>query len=364
MSAKSAIEQRVAVVLGVKMAEKVQKHWSSQLLEKKRTETGSEAAKSGVRGLSDFALQHNLKAVMARKLAKLDAQLQRYMIRHFQPMKAKPVNALRGYLTQLFKYPQRWRLEALYEDGELDGEICETIPLRGDGMVVGKCPAEQEEQVIEAEVNMSLGPKEASKIYGDVQDQHCRLHRMGNDFYVMALESQIGTLVDGQKIRHHDGPVPIRDGTTLGVGKYLFYCEVGSETFLQERRKKLLDGERFWKEGSVSLQMADTEAEAKLAEAADGEEEVEGEDPEGAEDEEAVDVLFTDGSMVEETGELQDKSQQNEEQLDSMTEKRKRDEDQEDSPEKKLKAEAVEDAPMPDAVLDEVEELAEVEAPA
>lgn len=29
------------------------------------------------------------------------------------------------------------------------------------------------------------------------QDQHCRLHRMGNDFYVMALESQIGTLVDG-----------------------------------------------------------------------------------------------------------------------------------------------------------------------
>ena len=26
--------------------------------------------------------------------------------------------------------------------------------------------------------------------------------------------------------------------------KYLFYCEVGSETFLQERRKKLLAGER------------------------------------------------------------------------------------------------------------------------
>ena len=56
---------------------------------------------------------------------------------------------------------------------------------------------------------------------------------MGNDFYVMALESQIGTLVDGQpladacrldkmqprKIRHHDGPVPLRDGTTLGVGR-------------------------------------------------------------------------------------------------------------------------------------------------
>ena len=35
-------------------------------------------------------------------------------------------------------------------------------------------------------------------IWGAGKDQHCRLHRMGNDFYVMALESQIGTLVDGQ----------------------------------------------------------------------------------------------------------------------------------------------------------------------
>lgn len=35
-------------------------------------------------------------------------------------------------------------------------------------------------------------------IWGTGKDQHCRLHRMGNDFYVMALESQIGTLVDGQ----------------------------------------------------------------------------------------------------------------------------------------------------------------------
>ncbi|CAK9050514.1 unnamed protein product [Durusdinium trenchii] len=237
LAAKSAVEQRIVMVLGLKMAEKVQKHWSQQLLEKKRTETGSEAAKSGVRGLSDFALEHGLKAVMARKLAKLDAQLQRSL--------AHP-----GF--------------ARNDEGELDGEICETIPLRSSA-VIGRAPEEGEEQVIEAEVNMALGPKEASKLYGDVQDQHCKLHRMGNDFYVMALESQIGTLVDGQKIRHTDGPVALRDGTTLGVGKYLFYCEVGSETFLQERRKKLLAGERFWKEGSASLQQA--ESEARQAEA-------------------------------------------------------------------------------------------------
>ncbi|CAK9093540.1 unnamed protein product [Durusdinium trenchii] len=346
LAAKSAVEQRIVMVLGLKMAEKVQKHWSQQLLEKKRTETGSEAAKSGVRGLSDFALEHGLKAVMARKLAKLDAQLQRYLIRHFKPMKAKPANALRGYMAQLFKFPQRWRLEALYEDGELDGEICETIPLRSSA-VIGRAPEEGEEQVIEAEVNMALGPKEASKLYGDVQDQHCKLHRMGNDFYVMALESQIGTLVDGQKIRHTDGPVALRDGTTLGVGKYLFYCEVGSETFLQERRKKLLAGERFWKEGSASLQQA--ESEARQAEAKKASSDVEEADAPEAEDEdedeEALDVLFTDGS-AQENEELVDKSLQNEEQI-------------EEPPEKRMKTQE-EDAPMPGAVVDEVEELAEV----
>eukprot|EP00913_Durusdinium_trenchii_P004097 g3796.t1 len=294
LAAKSAVEQRIVMVLGLKMAEKVQKHWSQQLLEKKRTETGSEAAKSGVRGLSDFALEHGLKAVMARKLAKLDAQLQRYLIR------------------------------------ELDGEICETIPLRSSA-VIGRAPEEGEEQVIEAEVNMALGPKEASKLYGPSgqgrvgQDQHCKLHRMGNDFYVMALESQIGTLVDGQKIRHTDGPVALRDGTTLGVGKYLFYCEVGSETFLQERRKKLLAGERFWKEGSASLQQAESEArqaEAKKASSDADAPEAEDED----EDEEALDVLFTDGS-----------AQENEEL---------------EPPEKRMKTQE-EDAPMPGAVVDE-----------
>ncbi|CAJ1340641.1 unnamed protein product [Effrenium voratum] len=376
-AAKSAVEQRVTLVLGPKMAEKVQKHWNAQLLERKRTESGSEAAKGGVRGLSDFALKHNLKAVMARKLSRLDAQLQRYMLRHFQPLKAKPVDApqrrlrLRGvesllprrfhrlserhegYMTQLFKFPQRWRLEALYEDGELDGEICETIPLRTSAVIGKQQPEEAtEEQVIELEVNMALGQKEASKVYGDVKDQHCRLLRMGNDFYVMALESAIGTLVDGQKIRETDGPVPIRDGTTLTVGKYLFYCEVGSETSLQDRRKKLLAGERFWKEGAASLQQAEAAAEAK-------------EEPEDAEldaeGEEAVDVLFTDGSdaleaeaeaeaeaaEAEETEEMArpDKSLQNQEQLDALSRKRKRDED----------------APMPEAVVDEVDELAEVD---
>lgn len=46
------------------------------------------------------------------------------------------------------------------------------------------------------------------------QDQHCRLHRMGHDFYVMALESHIGTLVDGQLLGRG---IPGRAFPTEGV---------------------------------------------------------------------------------------------------------------------------------------------------
>merc|ERR1719382_1066530 len=123
------IEQRIVVTLGAKTAEKMQKHAEKTLLERKRAETGFDAAKTGVKGLPEFAQQYGLKGVMARKVSRLDAQLQRYLIRHFKPLKAKPLNAFRAYLVALLKHPQRWRLEALYDDGELDGEVCETIPV-------------------------------------------------------------------------------------------------------------------------------------------------------------------------------------------------------------------------------------------
>lgn len=178
------------------------------------------------------------------------------------PKKAKPANALKGYLIALLRQPQKWRLEALYEDGELDGEICETVPIREGGAVVGCDHAAQgdNEQVIELEVNSALSEREAAKIYGDVRPQHCKVLRMGQDYYAMALESQIGTLVDGHKFRQHDGPVPISDGSVLGVGKYLLYCEVGTDVSLQERRKRLLQGERFWQEGNDAVHRAEQQA--------------------------------------------------------------------------------------------------------
>lgn len=61
---------------------------------------------------------------------------------------------------------------------------------------------------------------------------------MGGDFYAWALEASIGTIVDGNKYRQHDGPVAIRDGSMLAVGKYMLFCEVGAAAALQARTNK------------------------------------------------------------------------------------------------------------------------------
>ncbi|CAK0813063.1 unnamed protein product, partial [Prorocentrum cordatum] len=144
-AARSMVEQKVVMALGEKKAERMQKHVNSEVLERKRNETGADAAKAGVKGLSDFVQKWELKNVMARKLSRLDAMLQRYLIRHFEPQKAKPANALRAYVVALLRHPQRWRLEALYEDGELDGEVCETTPVGPSGAVVGRQASAGEE---------------------------------------------------------------------------------------------------------------------------------------------------------------------------------------------------------------------------
>jgi len=279
-AAKAAIEQRLVVALGQQAVEKMQKYKDNELLAQKRNETGAEAAKKGVSGLSAFVEQWGIQAVWARKLAKMDAMFQRHLIRRFKPLKAKPMSALRSFVAALQKYPQWWRLEALQEDGELDGEICETIIIGENGAVVGSAPAEAQEgaeQLIELEVDGSMGDREASRSYGDVQPQHCRLMRVGSNYYVCALDSQIGTVTDGQKIRELDGPVPIRDGTLLGVGKYLLYCEVEEPAKLQERRRRLLSGEGLQRPSKAEVPAKDSEGaqqttgtEGAPAEAASG----------------------------------------------------------------------------------------------
>merc|ERR1712048_728507 len=248
------------MAIGEKKVERLQKHQDSQLLEKKRNATGVEAAIGGVEGLKEFAEKYNLKAVLVRKLRKLDAMMQKYFISHFKPYKAKPENALRSYVTTLMMHPQRWRLHALYEAGELDGDICETAIIQsGRTALIGlQRSAVQEilgeddvsiatdEQMIELEIDNALGAQ-ANRIFGDVQPEHCRLLTLGDNFYAMALESKIGTVIDGKKYRQEDGPVSLRDGSTLAVGKYILYCEVGKPEALQERRRRIVAGENFWK---------------------------------------------------------------------------------------------------------------------
>merc|ERR1719313_2650722 len=242
--------------------------------------------------------------------------MQRYLIRHFKPWKAKPANALRSYVTTLLMQPQRWRLHALFEEGELDGEVCETVVIGESGAVVGRPRAKKDEneadmeaflseigesgsrvdhgsadidelasgeQPIELEFDLSLGEREAARLYGDVQPHHCRLLRMGSDFYVWALESQIGTLVDGRKCRHMDGPVSIRDGTIVAVGRYLLYCEVGEASTLQDRRKRMIAGESFWK--IINASLPNFRASDSKPEASEGKVEAAGkEDAEAAQD--------------------------------------------------------------------------------
>lgn len=281
-AAKQVFEQKLVMAVGADKAEKLQKHFNSEFLAKLKAESGADAASGGVNGLQEFAQKWSLKAVLVRKLKKLDAMMQRYLIKHFKPMKAKPANALRSYVTTLLMPPQRWRLQALFESGELDGEICETAIVGEGGAVVGRQRPQVDEneedmaaflaevggktkqpkakattddayelaegeQLIELEYDVSIGEREASQWYGDVQPHHCRFLRMGSDFYVWALESQIGTVVDSKKIRQMDGPTPIRDGTVVALGRYLLYCEVGESSKLQDRRKRLLAGENFWK---------------------------------------------------------------------------------------------------------------------
>merc|ERR1719343_1535934 len=178
---------------------------SSRLLDRKRNETGADAAKMGVSGLSDFCAEWKISAPIARKVAKLDAMLQRYMIRHFKPLKAKPQNALRTYTTALLKHPQKWRLQALYEDGELDGEVCETVAVSESGAVIGRQAGVGSGAPVEGQlIELDVGDEKQRGIYGDVQAQHCKVLRMGSDFYTWAMETNIGTVVDGQKYRQND----------------------------------------------------------------------------------------------------------------------------------------------------------------
>lgn len=225
--AMSLIDQSCVKVHGAAKAEKMRKLRDQQHVEWIRSQSVEDAAKNAIPGMGAWAASWELPPKSIRRLKKCDTQLQRFVLRHFAPTKAKPKNALQAFIDRLQKPPQAWRLEAVVKDGHIDTE-CDSYIVDEDGKVAGTAGAIQ------------LEGGDVKKC-GDVDEEHVRLFPMGKDWYAMALEARIGAIVDGVKLRKQDGPHPIVDGSVVMVGKYLLLCEVGDAQTLQRRRLDLLE---------------------------------------------------------------------------------------------------------------------------
>ena len=97
-----------------------------------------ESVESEVPGLNDFVAKHNLPLTIVRHIKKLDAQLQRYVIRKFKlpAENSKADKLIMKYLSNFLQYPQKWRIEALILDGNMDDE-CDTRRFGEDDEKVG-----------------------------------------------------------------------------------------------------------------------------------------------------------------------------------------------------------------------------------
>ncbi|CAD7967533.1 unnamed protein product [Amoebophrya sp. A120] len=252
-----------------------------------------------------FTKKHKLPLESTRRLLKMDAQLQRYVVEKFKlpAANSKADKVFPKFVSRLSAYPQKWRLEACISNGDMD-DVCETRVLRqgiDNELEVGAAsgilrrqeekqaerrrrkemdkadtnkdgtdennkptgaehqspapdspsPAEDDDDEANQEPRMLAIPDANSsdsgntgnrQLYGDVQDFHCRIHDMFGYWHVTSCEDRIGILVDGEKVRaSYDGPMPLRDGSVIVVGKTLLLCEIGDSTWLTERRNKYYD---------------------------------------------------------------------------------------------------------------------------
>merc|ERR1719316_2258923 len=213
-------------------------------------------------------------------MKKLDGQLQRYILTSFNPQNVKNYsNMLQKYFKALSRHPQRWRLEALAKDGHLETE-CETVEMDAEGGSIGASASEDGNWVT----------LESDR--GDIADTHCAVQCLGGHFY--SWDQGNGSRIDGKKYGNPDGPVPLRDGSTMAIGRYLLFVEVGGPEWLRARRLRLLKGESPWgKAAEVAPGAAEDDAAAEEAdEAEEGEEE---EEEGGAEDAEAQDAEAQEG---------------------------------------------------------------------
>ncbi|CAD7951975.1 unnamed protein product [Amoebophrya sp. A25] len=211
------------------------------------------------RNVAKFARKQKLPLQSTRHLLKLDAQLQRYVLRKFYlpAENSKPEKVFQKYVQRLSQYPQKWRLEATILDGDMD-DVCTTrmlrqgidteIELGAESAMLDDEAGAREDGTSKVDNNDMKQSKDLQlpipdgsdrQVFGDVATQHARVHDMFGYWHVTPLEDKIGVLIDGEKIRaSFDGPAPLRDGSVIQIGKTLVLCEIGDASWLTERRNK------------------------------------------------------------------------------------------------------------------------------
>lgn len=166
-----------------------------------------------------------------RHFLKLDKQLVQYIIRRFNPIKAKPKNALLKFEESLLKHPQKWRIFGAIEEGLLDSGSCETVPVNDFLRIKG--PSDQSED--------ETGCTE-------LEQECCNLcvRQVDSDFFLFNLDPELPVQLDGMRILPIDGPVgPLMDGSVIAIPRpgrmhnlpgTLLLVELGSVETLLKRR--------------------------------------------------------------------------------------------------------------------------------
>jgi len=179
-----------------------------------------ESAESRIQGVSDFAAKWGLEESLMRHLIKLDRLLVGYIVQHFSPVKAKAKNALQGMIDSLLKYPQKWRVHALKEQG-----------------LLGECATRhvQDSKPLLFSSDASSADAHAFTLDTVVRDFGFEIFNIGRDFFL--INSRVAVSVDGMRVLPFDGPVSLFDGSVVALSPYhLLLVEIGDAAHLISRR--------------------------------------------------------------------------------------------------------------------------------
>ncbi len=164
-------------------------------------------------GAKAFASEWGIPTKQMRTLNKLDLMLQGYVLKNFNPKKAKAKNALQGYIKALTAR-QQWRLRYLTSTRpNWQSEVQQLVlPPDLDEVIFG---SELSDDVVHLP---STAPR------------HCKVFRLRGEYYVWDVSEGLGVGLRGLRYRGCDGPVgPLMDGDVISVGQHLICVELTSE---------------------------------------------------------------------------------------------------------------------------------------